>query len=80
MSIYRIERSQVLPVSANTAWQFFSSPGNLNSITPPWLNLKIIGFKYLSDQINLLKINEISAKSALVLGLRSVFYGQKKWF
>ena len=43
MSIYRIERSQVLPISVGTAWQFFSSPGNLNSITPPWLNLKIIG-------------------------------------
>jgi len=43
MSIYRIERSQVLPISVDTAWQFFSSPGNLNSITPPWLNLKIVG-------------------------------------
>ena len=43
MSIYRIERSQVLPISIDSAWQFFSSPGNLPSITPPWLNLKIIG-------------------------------------
>jgi len=34
--------------------------------------------EYLSDQINLLKINEISAKSALVLGLRSVFLWAKK--
>jgi hypothetical protein len=29
--------------------------------------------EYLSDQINLLKINEISVKSALVFGLRCVF-------
>jgi ligand-binding SRPBCC domain-containing protein len=43
MPLYRIERSQVLPISIDTAWQFFSSPGNLPSITPPWLNLKIIG-------------------------------------
>lgn len=43
MVLYRIERSQVLPISIDTAWQFFSSPGNLPLITPPWLNLKIIG-------------------------------------
>jgi ligand-binding SRPBCC domain-containing protein len=43
MFIYRIKRSQVLPISVDTAWQFFSSPGNLPLITPPWLNLKILG-------------------------------------
>lgn len=43
MYIYRIERSQVLSISIETAWKFFSSPGNLHLITPPWLNLKIIG-------------------------------------
>jgi ligand-binding SRPBCC domain-containing protein len=42
MFFYRIERCQVLPISIDTAWQFFSSPSNLPSITPPWLNLKII--------------------------------------
>lgn len=43
MHIYRIERSQVLTISVETAWKFFSSPGNLHRITPPWLNLNIIG-------------------------------------
>ena len=43
MYIHRIERSQVLSISLDTAWNFFSSPGNLHLITPPWLNLKTIG-------------------------------------
>jgi ligand-binding SRPBCC domain-containing protein len=43
MHIYHIKRSQVLPISIDTAWQFFSSPGNLPLITPAWLNLKILG-------------------------------------
>jgi len=33
MRIYRLKRTQFLPVSMNTAWQFFSDPGNLPEIT-----------------------------------------------
>ncbi len=41
MKLYGINRSQILPVSLEKAWQFFSSPINLPIITPPWLNLKV---------------------------------------
>jgi ligand-binding SRPBCC domain-containing protein len=41
MRIYRLKRTQFLPVSMNTAWQFFSDPGNLPEITPPWLGLRL---------------------------------------
>jgi ligand-binding SRPBCC domain-containing protein len=41
MKRYQIERTQNLPIGADTAWQFFSSPLNLSTITPSWLNLKI---------------------------------------
>ncbi len=34
----------------------------------------------LSDQINLLKINEIVDKRGVVLGLRTTFLMAKKWF
>jgi ligand-binding SRPBCC domain-containing protein len=43
MNFYRLHRTQILPVSLEVAWQFFSSPLNLPSITPPWLNLQAVG-------------------------------------
>ena len=39
MKLHQLTRIQTLPVQMAEAWQFFSSPRNLPSITPPWLNL-----------------------------------------
>ena len=33
---------QVLPITINEAWDFFSSPKNLNQITPPDVNFKML--------------------------------------
>ena len=41
MKLYRLERSQILPISVETAWDFFSNPRNLTKITPDWLDVKI---------------------------------------
>ena len=41
MKLYRLDRFQFLPISIETAWNFFSNPHNLPQITPDWLNLKI---------------------------------------
>ncbi len=41
MKLYRLERSQQLPISIKTAWGFFSDPHNLPKITPRWLDFKI---------------------------------------
>jgi ligand-binding SRPBCC domain-containing protein len=35
MSVHRFERVQVLPLTREAAWAFFSDPGNLSRITPP---------------------------------------------
>jgi len=43
MRLYRLNRTQTLPVTPDEAWEFFSSPFNLSSITPPWLNLAVSG-------------------------------------
>jgi ligand-binding SRPBCC domain-containing protein len=43
MNRYRLQRVQHLQVSREKAWRFFSSPLNLASITPPWLNLAPVG-------------------------------------
>ncbi len=42
MAIHTLEREQVLPVSPEEAWAFFSSPRNLEEITPPDLKFRIV--------------------------------------
>ncbi len=37
VKIHRFEQTQVLPVSLEEAWSFFSNPRNLDAITPPEL-------------------------------------------
>lgn len=39
--IYRLYNQQLLPISSEQAWCFFSSPKNLQKITPENLNFKI---------------------------------------
>jgi ligand-binding SRPBCC domain-containing protein len=39
--IYSLKYVQVLPVSLEEAWDYFSRPSNLKDITPPSLNFKI---------------------------------------
>jgi hypothetical protein len=41
MNVYCLKRKQELPISLREAWPFFSSPRNLESITPAFLNFKI---------------------------------------
>ncbi|MEQ9620219.1 MAG: SRPBCC family protein [Deltaproteobacteria bacterium] len=41
MKIYKLKREQVIPITINEAWDFFSNPGNLRLITPPWLGFAI---------------------------------------
>ena len=41
MKIYQLKAKQKLSITLEEAWKFFSDPGNLPKITPPWLNLKI---------------------------------------
>lgn len=40
--VYSFKTLQVLPISLNEAWSFFSNPANLQSITPGHLGFKII--------------------------------------
>ncbi len=41
MPVYRLYYSQVIPASLESAWEFFSLPGNLDRITPEWLKFQI---------------------------------------
>jgi ligand-binding SRPBCC domain-containing protein len=37
-----VDRAQVVPVSIEQAFTFFSNPWNLAAITPPWLRFQIV--------------------------------------
>jgi ligand-binding SRPBCC domain-containing protein len=41
MKPYTLERLQILPISVQEAWDFFSNPGNLVQITPPGMDFRI---------------------------------------
>lgn len=42
MKIHQLEVSQKLPITLNEAWEFFSSPKNLDLITPDDMSFQII--------------------------------------
>jgi|TARA_B110000014_G_C20123878_1_gene597125 ligand-binding SRPBCC domain-containing protein len=41
LKIYTFRQSQEIPITLEKAWEFFSNPENLNSITPPDLEFRI---------------------------------------
>ena len=41
MKPFTLERTQILPISLETAWRFFSNPVNLVKITPPDMDFRI---------------------------------------
>ncbi|MGE0201246.1 MAG: hypothetical protein AB7P76_09780 [Candidatus Melainabacteria bacterium] len=41
MKVYQLVAAQELPISLETAWDFFSNPANLPRITPPWLGFRV---------------------------------------
>jgi ligand-binding SRPBCC domain-containing protein len=42
MPVKILKTEQFLPISLDTAWDFFSSPRNLNEITPPNMTFKVL--------------------------------------
>lgn len=55
MAVYSLKTVQIIPVSLAEAWDFFSSPANLQAITPPKMSFEIIskhhGAKMYAGQI-----------------------------
>lgn len=62
MKIYQLKSSQKLPISLETAWNFFSDPANLSKITPKWLSFEVktqLPEKMYSGMIIIYKIRPI---------------------
>lgn len=42
MATHNIKKTQFIPVTLTEAWAFFSNPANLQAITPPKMNFRVI--------------------------------------
>lgn len=42
MKVHHLSRSQFIPISLEEAWPFFSTPRNLESLTPGFLHFRIL--------------------------------------
>lgn len=42
MAVYSFSTQQILPITLEKAWEFFSNPANLQEITPRDMNFRII--------------------------------------
>jgi ligand-binding SRPBCC domain-containing protein len=59
MTLHMLEQEQRLPITLDAAWEFFSSPRNLDEITPDALGFKIVslpGEKMYEGQIITYKV------------------------
>lgn len=59
MTVHTLEQEQRLPITLDAAWEFFSSPRNLDEITPCELGFKIVslpGEKIYEGQIITYKV------------------------
>ncbi len=66
--VYSIKTVQTLPVSMEVAWDFFSSPKNLQKITPSQLGFKIIS-KHHGEKMYAGQIIEYTVKPLLGIPL-----------
>lgn len=51
MSLHTLKHTQIISIPLNEAWDFFSSPLNLNKITPPEMNFNILSTFNPEDKV-----------------------------
>ena len=64
MATYSLKTIQNIPVSIEQAWEFFSNPGNLQTITPASMGFNIIS-KYHGDKMYAGQLIEYKVKPVL---------------
>lgn len=68
MAVYSFKTVQVIPVPADQAWDFFSSPANLQTITPPYMGFRVIS-KHQGDRMYPGQVIEYKVKPLLGIPL-----------
>lgn len=66
--VYSLKKVQLLPITIEQAWEFFSSPANLKKITPPELGFNIIS-KYNGNTMYAGQVIEYTVKPVLGIPL-----------
>jgi ligand-binding SRPBCC domain-containing protein len=66
--VYRFKTVQQIPVSLQAAWDFFSNPANLSTITPPNMGFKMVSL-YHGDTMYPGQIIEYKVKPVLGIPL-----------
>jgi len=66
--VYRFKTVQQIPVSLQAAWDFFSNPANLSTITPPNMGFKMVSL-YHGDTMYPGQIIEYKVKPILGIPL-----------
>ncbi len=66
--VYSLKTTQQLPISLDEAWNFFSSPANLQKITPEKMGFQIVS-KHHGDQMYAGQIIEYTVKPVLGIPL-----------
>ncbi len=66
--VYSIKTVQLLPISLQEAWDFFSSPANLSTITPDHLGFQIVS-KHHGEKMYAGQIIEYTVKPVLGIPL-----------
>ena len=66
--VYSIQTKQVIPISLDAAWEFFSSPVNLQQITPGNMGFEIIS-KYHGDKMYAGQVIEYKVRPLLGIPL-----------
>ena len=68
MKLYRLDKSQKLPITIEEGWAFFSNPENLKIITPDYMGFDIIA-KSLEEYLDIMSLvydTEISLDSEII--------------
>lgn len=66
--VYSIQTKQVIPISLDAAWEFFSSPVNLQQITPGNMGFEIIS-KHHGDKMYAGQVIEYKVRPLLGIPL-----------
>lgn len=68
--MYHLYRKQLLPISINQGWEFFSDPYNLSTITPPDMGFEVKSFSGKK---------ELHRGQIITYNIRPLFGFEVKW-
>ena len=66
MKLFRLRKTQILPITIEDCWEFFSDPKNLKTLTPKYMGFKVIDY----DETSIYSGQIIKYKITPFLGIK----------